>query len=202
MKLALVIEKREVDREGQEQDDVHHDAREPLREHDLREAVEAVVELTAVEMQETGVRVALELSPEPVMVLIDAELVRQALLNLLLNGMQAMPEGGTMRVAVYREHQFAVVEVEDEGEGIPAELLPRIFELYFTTKVKGSGIGLAMTYRILQMHGGALDVRSNADPEAPDHGTTFTLQLPISAGTPEPRKTPVVSGRRMTGEQA
>ena len=64
-----------------------------------------------------------------------------------------------------REHQFAVVEVIDEGEGIPADLLPRIFELYFTTKAKGSGIGLAMTYRILQLHGGAMDVRSNADPQ-------------------------------------
>ena len=153
-----------------------------LREHDLRQVVGAVMELTAAEMEENGVQVTVEAPQEPVMVRVDAELMQQALLNLLLNGMQAMPEGGGMRVTMRREQQFAVVEVVDEGEGIPPELLPRIFELYFTTKPKGSGIGLAMTYRILQMHGGAMDVRSNADPESPDRGTVFTLRLPIAAG--------------------
>jgi signal transduction histidine kinase len=74
------------------------------------------------------------------------------------------------------------VEVIDEGEGIPTELLPRIFELYFTTKAKGSGIGLAMTYRILQLHGGAMDVRSSADPSSLERGTTFTFRLPIASG--------------------
>jgi signal transduction histidine kinase len=62
------------------------------------------------------------------------------------------------------------------------ELLPRIFELYFTTKPKGSGIGLAMTYRILQLHGGAMDVRSNADPSSPERGSVFTFRLPIATG--------------------
>ena len=121
------------------------------------------MELTAAEMLETGVQVTVEAPPEPLMVRVDGEVMQQAVLNLLLNGMQAMRDGGRMRVSLRRDHQFAVVEVADEGEGIPPELLPRIFELYFTTKPKGSGIGLAMTYRILQMHGGAMDVRSNAD---------------------------------------
>jgi signal transduction histidine kinase len=125
---------------------------------------------------------------------VDAEQVRQALLNLLLNGMQAMPDGGAMHVTLRREQQFAVVEVVDEGEGIPAELLPRIFELYFTTKPRGSGIGLAMTYRILQMHGGALDVRSNTDAEAADRGTIFTVRIPIVTG--ESRKNVGVGANR------
>jgi signal transduction histidine kinase len=154
-----------------------------LREHDLRQVVGAVMELTTAEMQENGVRVVVDAPKESMMVRVDAELMRQALLNLLLNGMQAMPEGGEMRVRLHREHQFAVVEVIDEGEGIPPELLPRIFELYFTTKPKGSGIGLAMTYRILQLHGGAMEVRSNADPISVERGTTFTFRLPIAAGT-------------------
>ena len=159
-----------------------------LREHDLRQVVGSVVELTAAEMRENGVHVTTQGPQDPVMVRVDAELVRQALLNLLLNGMQAMPEGGQLWVRIHRDHQFAVVEVVDEGEGIPAELLPRIFELYFTTKPKGSGIGLAMTYRILQMHGGAMDVRSNADPAADDQGTTFTLRLPLASSAAEVRK--------------
>ncbi|MDW5264402.1 MULTISPECIES: PAS domain-containing sensor histidine kinase [Acidobacteriaceae] len=153
-----------------------------LREQDLRQVVGAVTELTAAEMQENGVQVIVEAPAGPVIVRVDAELLRQALLNLMLNGMQAMPSGGKMRVTIRREHSFAIVEVADEGEGIPPELLPRIFELYFTTKAKGSGIGLAMTYRILQMHGGAMDVRSNADASSPERGTTFTLRLPIATG--------------------
>jgi len=153
-----------------------------LREHDLRQVVGAVMELTAAEMQENRVRVVVDAPKESMIVRVDAELIRQALLNLLLNGMQAMPEGGAMIVRMRREHQFAVVEVIDEGEGIPTELLPRIFELYFTTKPRGSGIGLAMTYRILQLHGGAMEVRSNADRSSVERGTTFTFRLPIAAG--------------------
>jgi signal transduction histidine kinase len=154
-----------------------------LREQDLRHVVGIVLELTAAEMEENGVRVSFSGPPEPMMVRVDAELMQQALLNLLLNGMQAMPEGGEMMVRMYREHHFAVVEVIDQGEGIPEELLPRIFELYFTTKPKGSGIGLAMTYRILQLHGGAMEVRSNANPTSTERGTAFTFQLPLAAGT-------------------
>jgi signal transduction histidine kinase len=153
-----------------------------LREHDLRQVVGVVMELTAAEMEENGVRVTVEGPQEPMMVRADAELMQQAVLNLLLNGMQAMPEGGALRVKMRRENQLAVVEVIDEGEGIPVDLLPRIFELYFTTKPKGSGIGLAMTYRILQLHGGAMDVRSNADPNSPERGAVFTFRLPIAAG--------------------
>jgi signal transduction histidine kinase len=131
------------------------------------------------------------------MVRVDAELLRQALLNLLLNSMQAMPSGGLLRIVVRRDHHLAVVEIADNGEGIPAQLLPRVFDLYFTTKPKGSGIGLAMTYRILQLHGGAMEVRSEADPASPERGTTVTLRLPISiAGrgetSPEAERLPMV----------
>ncbi|WP_158941875.1 PAS domain-containing sensor histidine kinase [Granulicella sp. S190] len=159
-----------------------------LREHDLRQVVGVVMELTAAEMQENRVQVVVNAPKEPLMVRVDAQLMQQALLNLLLNGMQAMPEGGAMVVRLRRDHHFAVVEVIDEGEGIPPELLPRIFELYFTTKPKGSGIGLAMTYRILQLHGGAMEVRSSADPDSVERGTTFTFRLPVATGVGEGRK--------------
>ncbi len=174
-----------------------------LREHDLRQVVGAVVELTAAEMRENGVTVIVKAPLEPVTVRVDAELVRQALLNLMLNGMQAMPRGGRLWVRIRRDHQSAVLEVMDEGEGIPADLLPRIFELYFTTKSKGSGIGLAMTYRILQMHGGAMEVRSNANPIAADRGTTFTLRLQLASSAAEVRKSvAAIAERKGIGENA
>ena len=165
-----------------------------LREHDLRQVIGSVLELTAVEMEENGVEVAVEAPHEPLMVRVDAELMQQAVLNLLLNGMQAMPKGGELRVKMRRDHPFAVVEVIDDGMGIPPEVMSRIFELYFTTKAKGSGIGLAMTYRILQLHGGAMDVRSNADPHSAERGTVFTFQLPIAVGVGVEGRKAVIAG--------
>jgi nitrogen-specific signal transduction histidine kinase len=94
-------------------------------------------------------------------------------------------------VTVRRDHRLAIVEIADNGLGIPANLLPRIFDLYFTTKAKGSGIGLAMTYRILQLHGGAMKVRSNADPASPERGTTFTLTIPLSTAPASESRKPV-----------
>jgi signal transduction histidine kinase len=151
-----------------------------LREQDLRRVMEQVLDLCGAELKGHGVAVEYSAPAVPVLVRVDAELMRQALLNLLLNAMQAMPAGGAVRIALRREQRMAVVEIADNGAGIPASLLPRIFDLYFTTKPKGSGIGLAMTYRIVQLHGGAMEVRSDAEVASPERGTTFTLQIPIS----------------------
>jgi signal transduction histidine kinase len=178
----LAHEMQRLDRVVQTLADFSRPLEMHLREYDLARVVAGVVDLTDAEMQENGVTVQFDQPSNPVTVRLDEELIRQALLNLLLNAMQAMPAGGEIRLSVKRENNNAVVEIADEGEGIPAQLLPRIFDLYFTTKPKGSGIGLALTYRIVQLHGGAMDVRSNADPDSPGRGTTFLLRLPIAPG--------------------
>ena len=170
-----------------------------LKEHDLRQVVARVMDLTVAEMEENGIQARFDAPRDAVMVRIDAELIQQALLNLLLNGMQAMPEGGTLRVRIRNEHLYAAVEISDQGEGIPSELLPRIFELYFTTKPKGSGIGLAMTYRILQLHGGAMEVRSSADAGSQQRGTTFTFRIPIALGSGVDTRRAVVAGAGTKG---
>ena len=153
-----------------------------LGQYDLRQVIDAVIQLTGAQMAEQSVHVEWNKPPRPLLVRIDDDLIRQAMLNLLLNAMEAMPQGGTIRVNLRQEGENAAVEVIDEGEGISPELLPRIFELYFTTKSSGSGIGLAMTYRILQMHSGAIEVRSSTNPSSDfaPRGTTFTLRLPIA----------------------
>jgi signal transduction histidine kinase len=166
-----------------------------LRDHDLRRVVDQTLELAGAELKENGVRIESESPPNAVPVRVDAELIRQAFLNLLLNAKQAMPSGGVVRVTVRRDQRFAIVEFADNGIGIPASVLPRIFDLYFTTKTKGSGIGLAMTYRIVQLHGGAMEVRSNADPASPERGSTFTLHIPVSAA-------PANESRRQTARLA
>jgi signal transduction histidine kinase len=152
-----------------------------LRVIDLRDVIAAVIDLTWEQMKDNNVTVKAEAVRGPLLVHVDSDLIRQAILNLVLNGMQAMPDGGVVTIMLRRENQSAVIEVRDRGTGIEAELLPRIFELYFTTKKTGSGIGLAMTYRILQMHGGTLAVRSTTDAQAEDRGSVFTLTLPISS---------------------
>ena len=110
----------------------------------------------------------------------DADLLEQALLNMVLNGAQAMAIGRAAGSAAEpTAARWAYLRVRDHGAGIPDEIRPRIFDLYFTTKKEGSGIGLAMTYRIVQMHHGQIDVESKTGS-----GTTFVLRLPlISAGS-------------------
>jgi signal transduction histidine kinase len=112
--------------------------------------------------------------PKPLIVNIDADLLKQAALNVIQNGAQAMPEGGTLRVTLEESRKFAVVRIADTGPGIPDEIREKIFDLYFTTKSGGSGIGLAMTYRILQLHYGSIEVQSNAGI-----GTEFVLRIPL-----------------------
>jgi len=104
----------------------------------------------------------------------DPAMLRQAFLNLALNACQAMPHGGTLRITAQDAgHRSVAVSFTDTGVGIPPEDLPRIFNLYFSTKSKGSGIGLSMVYRTVQMHDGEIEVEST-----PGAGTTFRMQLP------------------------
>ena len=104
----------------------------------------------------------------------DAAMVRQALLNLALNACEAMPSGGTLRFSGHaRPGNLVELTVEDTGIGIPAENLDRIFDLYFTTREGGSGIGLSMVYRAVHLHDGTIEVESTAG-----RGTKFRIVLP------------------------
>lgn len=147
-----------------------------LRDQDLRHTVRQVLALASAELEGRGVTVTSQLPELPVMVKIDSDLMKQALLNVVLNGAQAMPEGGGLEVRLAEENRWAIVSIRDHGSGIAPEVMPRIFDLYFTTKKDGSGIGLAMTYRILQFQNGKVDVESKTGA-----GTTFHLSLPLAS---------------------
>ena len=97
---------------------------------------------------------------EPLPVNADLDLMKQALLNVVLNGVQAMPEGGPLTISAHREGNGVVAEICDRGTGIPHDMHEKIFELYFTTKKDGNGIGLAQTYQILQWHHGSVEFES------------------------------------------
>jgi signal transduction histidine kinase len=120
------------------------------------------------------VHVVTEIGEEPLPAKVDSDLLKQALLNIVINGAQAMENGGTLTLRARRNTTEAQIEIQDTGEGIPPAIRDKIFNLYFTTKKSGSGIGLAMTYRIMQLHNGSIhfDTRSG-------EGTTFYLILPL-----------------------
>ncbi len=146
-----------------------------LEEEDLRDVASSVLMLASAEMAAHDVHLQTELPRKPVAVKVDADMLRQAILNIVINGTQAMPSGGTLRVSLGEEARQAVLRIADTGEGIAQEVLPRIFDLYFTTKKEGNGIGLAMCYRIVQLHSGVLEVESE-----PGRGTVFTIRLPLN----------------------
>ena len=133
-----------------------------------------VVTTVTPEAERMGVTVKSECAADLPAINADPGMLRQALLNLALNGCQAMPDGGTLRIACRTASRGRVeVDIDDTGIGIAPENLQKIFDLYFTTKEKGSGIGLSMVYRIVQLHDGEVEVEST-----PGRGTRFRLVFP------------------------
>src|SRR5271166_258652 len=145
-----------------------------LSSFDLRRLVDEVAMLASPEAALLGVKVETHLGSDALPVKADNDLVKQALLNVVLNGVQAMAQGGTLSIVARRDDAAASIEVQDQGCGIPPEIRDKVFNLYFTTKKAGSGIGLAMSYRVLQMHSGSLDFTTQMGL-----GTTFRLFLPL-----------------------
>jgi signal transduction histidine kinase len=125
------------------------------------------------EAEASAIDVRVECPPDLPPVSADPGLLQQAFLNLALNACQAMPHGGRLRIAATRAGRYIQVVFEDTGVGIAPDQLARIFDLYFTTKAHGSGIGLSMVYRTVQLHNGDIEVQS-----VPDSGTTFLVRLP------------------------
>jgi signal transduction histidine kinase len=147
-----------------------------LTDLDLRKLVEEVVALASPEAERHKVLIERNPAPEPLPVRVDADLMKQAVLNIVINGVQAMSaSGGNLSITSRREGDGAVLTVRDEGPGIPADIRDKIYNLYFTTKKGGSGIGLPMAYRVLQLHNGALEFDS-----IEGSGATFVLRVPLT----------------------
>ena len=145
-----------------------------LKEQDLRRVVSGVLMLASAELETRDIQLESDLPDSPVLAKVDSDLLKQALLNVVLNGAQAMAEGGQLKVRLSEDGRTAMLSIHDQGAGIPADVRDKIFDLYFTTKKDGSGIGLAMTYRIVELHNGSIEVESDAT-----HGTTFILRFPL-----------------------
>jgi signal transduction histidine kinase len=146
---------------------------------DVKALLSDVARLIAPEAARAGARITEDVVPDLPPVSGDAELLQQALTNLVTNAIQAMPKGGTVTLAARRGPDGSVeIRVADEGIGILPQDLEKVFRLYYTTKAQGSGIGLSMVYRIVQMHDGRIDVESEVD-----RGTAMVLTLPAASGS-------------------
>lgn len=148
---------------------------------DVLEELENVLTLVSAEARNRKVHLDLKTDSIPV-ILGDREKLRQAFLNLILNGLQATPPGGSVVIKVVSavkdetSDRTVAIEFVDTGKGIPREEIDRIFEPFFTTKEDGTGLGLATTRRIVEKHGGRIEVESE-----PGHGAAFRVFLPVHA---------------------
>lgn len=141
----------------------------------LQEVIEDLGDFFEPQAQLAKVRLRVKPGPA-VVVKADPRLIKQTVLNLMLNGVQAMPEGGELILSVERRDGAVDVHVTDTGSGIPADRLAKIFDAYYSTKRGGTGLGLAMSRRIAREHGGELLVRSEVGK-----GSEFTVRLPVGA---------------------
>ena len=198
---VIDVEIRRLDRVVQTLVDFSRPVELQLREQDLRLVIRDVLALASDELETRKVTLISHMPEQPLIANVDADLLKQAALNVIQNGGQAMPDGGRLEVWLEEEKNHvepfsaspgtnrlngektahatpgsAVLRIADEGTGIPEEIREKIFDLYFTTKTGGSGIGLAMTYRILQLHHGSIDVESKLG-----RGTEFRLRIPLAA---------------------
>ncbi len=144
---------------------------------DLRRVVEELLDFFAPQAEANHVVLRSTLPEAPVRCKIDVNLLKQAILNLMINAVQAMPDGGELLLRLSSQRDSAVIEVIDTGPGISPDELAKVFEVYFSTKSHGSGLGLPTTRRIVREHGGAIRAESELGK-----GTRFVITLPLERG--------------------
>lgn len=144
-----------------------------LAECDVNALVDDLANFVEPEATRVNIRVRRNLDPSSPRCQADANLLRQALMNLVVNAKQAMPNGGELIFETRNDRDNILISITDTGEGIPPERLGKIFEAYYSTKKTGSGLGLATTKRIIESHHGTIAVHSEVGK-----GTQFTIRLP------------------------
>ncbi len=145
----------------------------------LNDVVAKLISFVEPEARERGIDVKTNFSPNNLNCRIDANLIRQALVNILSNAQDAMPEGGTLTISTRQEDAIAVVRVADTGVGIAEEDHEKISRPFFSTKAQGTGLGLSITRRIIHEHSGTLALHSKLG-----EGTTVIVRLPMGPISP------------------
>jgi len=144
-----------------------------LQPDSLAGVVEEMVDFFAPTARQANIEIKVYLPADLPAVAMDRDMLKQALLNLMLNAEQAMPEGGQLTIQAMEEPGHIALSLIDTGKGMTPDILSKIFRPFFSTKPGGSGLGLATTRKIILAHGGSIDVQSE-----PGRGTKFTIRLP------------------------
>ncbi len=144
---------------------------EPVQINDL---LEKTLTFLSPELKHSKIKVIKELDQEVPGFLIDPDRIQQVFLNVIKNAIHAMPKGGILKIQTEGKEKLCMIHFQDTGVGIPGDIIPRIFDAYYTTKEEGSGLGLMIVHQIIKEHGGRIEVKSK-----PNQGTTFTVLLPI-----------------------
>jgi signal transduction histidine kinase len=144
-----------------------------LQQGEIAPLLQEVISLAGTEARQRNVQISLEPEKNLPKIPLDPDLMKQCLLNIVLNGCQAMPNGGTLRIGTVLRNGSLELSFRDEGVGIPPESREKIFNLYYTTKENGNGIGLATVFKAVQLHNGEIHVDSEVGK-----GSTFTLKFP------------------------
>ena len=145
-----------------------------MRQIDVHAVLAGVLEFMRREIEDRGVLVELSCPEQLPQLLGDAEQLRQAFYNIVKNAVQAMPDGGALRIAAAETGQFLELRFADSGKGITPQAFTHLMEPYFSTKEEGHGLGLLIVDRIVRAHGGELGIES-----VPGAGTVFTVRLPL-----------------------
>jgi len=140
----------------------------------LKDLLEDVLAVERPQIDKANIKLITRFADAP-LVLVDKQLLKQALINLFVNAIEAMPGGGQLTASLARRGELAEIRITDTGGGIAPENRQRVFQLFFTTRPGGSGIGLASTFRTVQLHNGSIDFESEVG-----RGTTFRIELPLA----------------------
>ena len=148
---------------------------------DLSRLLEEVFQVHRREIREKGIVVRDEQLVPKIITYVDSGQIRQVFLNLLRNAVDAMPRGGEIALTLLLEDRYIIFSLADEGEGIPAQIFDRVYDLFFTTKKAGTGLGLTICRKIVQDHGGEIILESTEGK-----GTTVTVKLPFRGASDAP----------------
>jgi two-component system sensor histidine kinase HydH len=141
---------------------------------DVNELISDMIDFYTPQAYSFSITIRQSLYDKPLVCRLDADMLKQVILNLFINAQQAMSEGGELMIRTNRQGEDAVIQINDTGRGITPEELPHIFDVYYSSRLNGRGLGLPTAKKIVESHGGTITVNST-----PGKGTSFTILLPI-----------------------
>lgn len=145
-----------------------------LENKNLNNFLYNVIDLVHFELEQKNISLIIDLSDVAPLIPVDEKYLKQAILNIIKNGVEAMPDGGNLEITTIIEGTYFAINISDNGSGISEENMAKIFEPYYTSKDFGSGLGLTLVYKIIKEHGGEITLNSREGK-----GTTFSILLPI-----------------------